>query len=611
MKNLVWFLILVCVIIMASSSHAQQYYDPSDCTSDKIIPGSRYTCNSFQESSSCETFLVYRANRRFQTVSRISELLNVSSDVLLNLNNLTSPSEPLQLSREVLVPIVCSCSGRFFQANFSYTVSEATSMSEIACGVFEGLVKLPILNEENPSGDQSNEYVKVGSKLHVPLKCACPDNSTSDIGIKYLVTYPFVEKDATIPLSNKFGISPEDLWSVNHLERDPTVFPNTTVLVPLRAEPIMNINIIPVSSPPPAAFLPTITVEKPMKTRKLRILFIAGSVIAFSLVFAAIIACAVYIRALKKWKAKKHQSFNGRSSLISSTARNSPKSLATARSSICLSPDLLVGIKFSLFNYCMEEIKRATKDFSEENKMGSQIYKGVIDNVKVMIKQMRLEDTRRVIDVHSRINHINLVKLLGVCYGEDDLSWSYLVFEYPGNGCLRDCLSNPTTPLKWYQRAQIAFDIATGLHYLNCCTFPSYAHTNMHSRNIFVTSNFRAKLGEIGAFPPDQSQNAVTGSLAEKVDVFAFGIVLLELISAREDIIEGKSFKESIKFLSGEASTEGGCFEQLRSFMDPNLKEYSLAGALCLAVLAKACLEDDPLPRPSMDDIIKVLAKVV
>ncbi|PWA40721.1 protein kinase-like domain-containing protein [Artemisia annua] len=58
--------------------------------------------------------------------------------------------------------------------------------------------------------------------------------------------------------------------------------------------------------------------------------------------------------------------------------------------------------------------------------------------------------------------------------------------------------------------------------------------------------------------------------------------------------------------------SEGGCFENLKSFMDPCLKEdYPLAEALCLGVLAKACVENDPSHRPSMDDILKVLARMV
>lgn len=58
-------------------------------------------------------------------------------------------------------------------------------------------------------------------------------------------------------------------------------------------------------------------------------------------------------------------------------------------------------------------------------------------------------------------------------------------------------------------------------------------------------------------------------------------------------------------------ANEGGCFEQLKFFIDPNLMDYPLTEALCLAVLAKACIEDDPLHRPSMNDIIKILSRIV
>ncbi|KAF7802106.1 lysM domain receptor-like kinase 4 [Senna tora] len=69
--------------------------------------------------------------------------------------------------------------------------------------------------------------------------------------------------------------------------------------------------------------------------------------------------------------------------------------------------------------------------------------------------------------------------------------------------------------------------------------------------------------------------------------------------------------RDSIGFLGGGGNNEGGCFEGLRGLMDPNLKDYPLAEALCLVVLAKACVEDDPLHRLSMDDIMKVLAKML
>ncbi|KAK9940094.1 hypothetical protein M0R45_016769 [Rubus argutus] len=612
-----WFFILVCL----NSSHAQQYYDQSECSSNISYPGSRYTCDMF--GNSCTTYMVYRANQHFQSIASISDLFHMDSDAILGLNNLTSPFDVLKPGREVLIPINCSCSGKYFQASFSYRVSESTSCSEIACGVFEGLLKSSTLAEENSV--QESKLINIGAELRVPLRCACPDNLTSSKGVKYLVTYPFVEGDGPIMLSKRFGISTEDLWLVNNLEPpNPTVYPNTTVLVPLRAPPVLNFNI-PESPPPAPGFLPTISVVKPIKSARLRSLYIAGSVVGFSLLVLALIACVVLCRrTLKKWKTEKLHSFNARSSPLSTSTIRSPlKSSLTGRSSspmsTCLSPDILAGLKYSLFNYSIEEIRRATRDFNEENKIGALVYRGVINNAEVMIKQMTFVETSHVIDVHSKINHINILNLEGVSYGESDLSWSYLVFELPSNSCLRDCLSSHTSnPLEWSRRTQIAFDIATGLHYLHCCTFPSYAHLNINTRNIFVTANWRAKLANIGTLSAlGSSENKgwvapeylLYGSASEKVDIFAFGVVLLELISAREDI-DGKLFKESINFLGG-GSSEGGFLEQLRSFMDQQLEDYPLAEALCVAVLAKACVEDDPLHRPSIDDIIKVLARMV
>ncbi|CAL5426507.1 hypothetical protein CsSME_00040713 [Camellia sinensis var. sinensis] len=605
-----WFLMWVCF----NSIHAQQFYDFTPCSSPTNNNGTRYTCNSFQKS--CHTFLVYRANQQSQTISNIARLFIASPDELIFLNNLTSASEILKPGREVLIPINCSCTGKFYQANITYLVSETTtSFADIACGVFEGLIKSITLAEQNPSHDNDP---KVGSVLHVPLKCACPDNFT----VKYLVTYPFIEGDETNEVGLKFEIPTVDIWEANHLDPGPTVYPNTTVLVPVKGKLVINLDI-PVSDPPTPGFLPTTAVKQPEKTTQLKKLFIVGSILGISLVLVALSACGLYVKELNKWKAARIQSSTRRSSL---TSCSTPRSRSSTNS--CLSPDLLIGIKYSLCNYSTEEIRRATKDFGKDTKISGFVYKGVVDNVNVMIKQLRLKDTKLIIDLHSKINHVNIVKLLGACYGESDFLSSYLVFEFPANGCLRDGLTNPSFSLRWHRRTQIAFDIATGLHYLHYFMVPPYTHMSINSRNIFLTPNWRAKLAVFGTTPMVGSskengdvislprggwvapESLESGLASEKVDIFAFGVVLLELISAREDI-DGKLFRESIRFLGGGAS-DGGCFEQLRNFMDPSLKEdYPLAEALCLAVLAKACVEDDPMHRPPVDDIMKVLARMV
>lgn len=376
MKAMIYlsFVFWVCI---SSSTYAQQFYDSSDCSSDAPNPGSRYTCNSFPNS--CKTFLVYRANQNFQTIGRISDLFHSNSADVLGLNNLTSPSEILKPGREVLVPINCSCSGQFFQANVTHTILKNKTFSEVTCDEFEGLLKSVTLKEENPS-QGNDQLIKVGSLLHVPLRCACVDNFTARNGLNYLVTYPIIEGDRPDKLIAKFGISPEDFLAVNHLESKPTVFPKTTVLIPLKSAPVIDFST-PDSPPPTHVFLPTNPTKKTPKRQKFSKLYIAGSVAGFSLFLVA--ACGLYILALRKWKREKFQSFATKSSTNS-----------------CLSPDLLVGIKYSLFICSVEELRKATKDFSEERKIADEVYKGLINNVEVMIKKTRFEDTRQVIDLH-------------------------------------------------------------------------------------------------------------------------------------------------------------------------------------------------------------------
>ncbi|XP_065865574.1 lysM domain receptor-like kinase 4 [Euphorbia lathyris] len=577
-----WFIILMLTCFNLTRSDPQ-FYDSSDCSSDSSYPGSRYTCKSHHKS--CSTFLVYKANQNFNSISTISRLFQSDFHELLRLNNLSPSSDILVSGREVLVPVICSCIHNFFQANLSYIVPENTTLSDIACDVFEALVKFSTL-----LASQGN-----GTEIHLPLKCACPDTNDE---VMYLITYPLVEGDGFNLLSKKFGVSPMDIWTANHFDPFPTVYPNTTILIPLKNRPVIDF-VIPDSPPPAPGFLPTITVENSIM--KLKKLYILVSVIGFCLIVTALVLCLWYAKTLYKRKIHTLMSFNTRSSPLScSTLRSSPKS-----GNSCLSPDLLVGVKYSLKHYSMEELRKATNDFSEANKIGDRAYKAtsLIDNTDMMIKQMRFEDTRKMIDVHTKINHINIVNLLGACYGDNNLSCSYLAFELPSNGCLRKCLSDSTSSLPWHRRIQIAFDIATALHYLHNCIFPSYAHMDVNSRNILITEKWRAKLTNIRA--------DIVGESSERVDVFEYGVVLLELMSGREDKKDGKLLKDCVGFLGGDDS-EGSCFEKLRIFMDPSLKEdYPLAEALCLGVLAKACVEDDPLHRPSMDDVHKVIVRLV
>ncbi|CAH1441634.1 unnamed protein product [Lactuca virosa] len=582
-----------------NSSHEQAFYDSTSCRKDGNAPGTRYTCtNTTLTKMSCQTFLIFRSNRQFPTISTIATLFGLPPNTLLELNHIDSSSEILLMDREVLVPVSCSCSNNFFQAKINYTVMENTTLSDIACGVFEGLVKTVTLLEEN----QNQEVYKVGFVLNVPVKCACPNN-----GYKYLVTYPLVSRDSVKPISTKFGISKDDIFAVNNLNIDTTVYPETTILVPLHSKPMINFNV-PSFQPPTPGFYPTNPTEGNVKSMKLKKVYIVVSVIGSGLVVAILIVTCLYINALNKCKrdifiipSTLRSSFNS----FSTPPISSPKSPVTRSSpSSCLSPDLLAGIKYSLYNFKIEEIRRATRDFSEDYIVSEDIYRGSFDDVQVLIKEIEFSEIRHVIDLHSKINHVNIMKLLGVCYNES--SWSYLVLEHPSNGSLRDCLINSSS-LTWTRRTQIAFDVAMGLHYLHYCIANPYMQTGLCSESIFVTSIWKAKLAVLSG----NTNPCIMGSSgSEYENILEFGMILLEILSGKVNT-DKKSLRDSIGFLGGEGSG-GGCFEHLRGFMDPCLNEdYPLAEALCLGVLAKACVEFDPLHRPSVEDILKVLARMV
>ncbi|OAY83420.1 Protein LYK5 [Ananas comosus] len=309
-----------------------------------------------------------------------------------------------------------------------------------------------------------------------------------------------------------------------------------------------------------------------------------------------IIACDIFEGLVKEQTLAKENSFDA-ANLKSSTPS-------------CLSPDLVAGVaKYSLISYSFGELTEATKGFSEETELGAYVHKGRIGDRDVVVKKMSSFDAQRIISVYSKINHTNIISLQGVCYGVTDPSSptslstsSYLVFEFARNGSLRDCLRSHSEVLPWDRRIQIAFDVATALHYIHHCTVTSYIHMNISSENILITKDWRAKIANLGVGTSD-------GSVSTKVDVFGFGLVLLELLCS-EEVGDGIHVREKLRVLNEKGSDQNGCFEELREFMDQSLEDYPIEEALCMVVLAMACLEDETTNRPSMHDILKIIARI-
>ncbi|THG22226.1 hypothetical protein TEA_029212 [Camellia sinensis var. sinensis] len=184
-------------------------------------------------------------------------------------------------------------------------------------------------------------------------------------------------------------------------------------------------------------------------------------------------------------------------------------------------------------------------------------------------------------------------------------------------------------PLPWSTRVQIALDSARGLEYIHEHTVPVYIHRDIKSANILIDKNYRGKVadfgltklaevgstslptrlvGTFGYMPPEYAQY---GDVSPKIDVYAFGVVLYELISAKEAIVKASESMPESRGLVGlfdEVLTQPDPGVDLPKLVDPRLGDnYPLDSVRKMAQLAKACTQENPQLRPSMRSIVVAL----
>ena len=174
-------------------------------------------------------------------------------------------------------------------------------------------------------------------------------------------------------------------------------------------------------------------------------------------------------------------------------------------------------------------------------------------------------------------------------------------------------------------------DVANGLHYLHSFTKPAYVHGDINSSNVLLNIGLKAKianfslaravvnetssvalttrhLGIIGYMAPEYVE---TGQVTSKIDVYAFGVLLLELITGKDAIITQDRreilLSETVISIMEKENAEA----ELDSLIDPRLKcdnrtEFSLQ----MAQLSVACLTEETTKRPSMEEVVSVLSKI-
>ncbi|KAI3946097.1 hypothetical protein MKX01_024853 [Papaver californicum] len=606
------------VICSSSQTYAQQPYDGNtagECTKiDNSTSVLGYTCNG--QNPSCQAYFIFRSIPPYNTVSSISRLL-ASEPLQLSQINSVSETATFQTNKEVIVPINCSCSGEYYQVNSSYNIQELDTYFSVANSTYQALSTCQALQDQN---NVPATALLPGTRITVPLKCACPTKKQTAEGVKYLLTYTIIPGDDVPTISEKLGVDPRRTREANELSEDATIYFSSPLLIPLRIPPSSSQTTAP---PPPLTSLPPPASSVPRSNKKNKTwVYIVIGVAAASvlpLVVFIVIFCVCKVNDNKRSKYN-HQN----NSTESFDTYEKPQQKTSEEESLEFLKSIS-DIAHVLEVYNIEELKSATENFNPNWQIKGKVYRGIISGNLAAIKKMN-GDVSKELNVLNKINHFNLIKLSGVCF--DEGHW-YLVYEYAVNGSLDNWIFYSTKTLSWTQRVQIALDVAKGLNYLHSYTNPSHVHKDIKSSNILLDGEFRAKIANFGLVRSAEgyeSEFALTrhivgtkgymapeyldnGIVSPKLDVYSFGVVLLEMISGKEAVSESAKDLLSSKNLVAILSEENPG-EKLKDLIDPSLQEnYPLDLALSVAKLIESCLQRNPDGRPSMDDIVHSLAR--
>ncbi|KAI5074076.1 hypothetical protein GOP47_0001453 [Adiantum capillus-veneris] len=286
-------------------------------------------------------------------------------------------------------------------------------------------------------------------------------------------------------------------------------------------------------------------------------------------------------------------------------------------------------------------LKAATNNFSTNNLLGRGgsgcIYKARFDeNLFAAVKLLKnypavgprvQHGFQREIELMSKIRHPNLVALLGYSIQNEQHNNHLLVYELMLNGSLEDQLHGPSqgAGLNWDLRMKIALDAARGLEHLHERCNPPIIHRDFKSSNILIDASFNAKVSDFGLAIPtsdisdDKSlelqgtfgyvapEYLLDGILSEKSDVYAFGVVLLELISGRKPIDE--SMPVGSQSLVTWASPMLKERAKLMDMLDLKLEKepLDLKHLHQVAAIAALCIQSEPSYRPLMKDVVSSL----
>ncbi|KAK9063783.1 hypothetical protein SSX86_017655 [Deinandra increscens subsp. villosa] len=291
--------------------------------------------------------------------------------------------------------------------------------------------------------------------------------------------------------------------------------------------------------------------------------------------------------------------------------------------------------------FSLSEIKSATNNFSTDLIIGKGSYGNVYKGTLVLVSgitatvavKRRKSDSKQgsnefwtEVKLLSQCRHSNLISLIGYCVDEDE-NEMILVYEYMPNGTLADHIYRKiekSVCLSWEQRLKICIGVGRGAEYLHTGTGIDQIviHRDLKSSNILLDADWAAKISDFGLCKRcsgDRPYVPITASvkgtfaymdpkyltkreLSTKTDVYAVGVVLLEVLCGRRSLdFEVAERQKKLVLWAGQCFREGVSHRIVDPGLRGSLTDESLN--IFLDVTLK-CLQDRPKNRPTLSEVV-------
>ncbi|XP_043722973.1 U-box domain-containing protein 35-like [Telopea speciosissima] len=276
--------------------------------------------------------------------------------------------------------------------------------------------------------------------------------------------------------------------------------------------------------------------------------------------------------------------------------------------------------------FTWEDIVSATSSFSNDLLIGrgrsGSVYKCKLHHTTTAVKVLHSKESHwteqfhQELEILSKVRHPHVLLLLGACPEH-----GCLVYEYMEKGSLDDRLlrKDNTPPIPWFERYRIAWEVASALLFLHNAKPKAIIHRDLKPANILLDHNYASKIGDVGLSTLLPANNATvfkgtspvgtlcyidpeyqrTGMISPKSDVYAFGMVILQLLTAKPAIALTRFVKKAL---------DNG---HLMTILDSEAGNWPVKETQELAALGLSCTELRHCDRPDLKArILPVLEKL-